>query len=76
MYVCIYTYIKERVNKQMNDDSDPEHRPSSIGFPIVHLFPTIFCYLHLYLTQREKQGFGDVNMSTRKSLLFVTLSVS
>lgn len=73
----IYTYIysiKERVNKQMNGDRDPEYRPSSIGFPIVHLFPTISCYLHLYLTQRGKQGFRNVKMSTRESLLFMTLS--
>ena len=53
---------------------DPEQRSSSLGFPNVHISPYILCYLHLYLFQREKQGFGNVEVLAWESLFFVIFS--
>lgn len=52
------------------------HRPGSIPFPMVHIFPTILCYVHLYLTQRERRKALEINVkvSAWESLLFMTLS--
>lgn len=58
----------------MNDDRDPEHRPSSIGFPIVQLFPYYFLLPPLYLTQRESKDLEMLRCQPGKNLLFMTRS--
>ena len=43
-------------------------------FPKVHISPYILCYLYLYLFQRERQGFGNVEVLTWESFFSVIFS--
>lgn len=53
---------------------DPEQRSSSIGFPEVHISPYILCSLYLYVFQRERQRFGNVEMLAWESFFSVIFS--
>lgn len=53
---------------------DPEHRPSSLGSPKVHIFlTTILFYLHFYIS-REVEDLRNVEVSAWENLFFMTLS--